>query len=50
MKKEINAIKLDWWNKLGEDNQNWLIELLYDIDLKDFVNMDPDGNIISRID
>ena len=41
--------KLLWWQRLSEEEQNVLIELLYDLDLKDYVKMDDDGHILERI-
>lgn len=45
----MNAIPLSWWNKLSENEQNLLIELLYDLDLQDYFVMDKDGNLIERL-
>ena len=38
-----------WWDMLSEEEQNILKEVLYDLDLKDYVDMDKDGNITGRI-
>ena len=37
-----------WWQRLSEKEQNILIELLYDLNLDEYVEMDKDGNIIGR--
>jgi len=38
-----------WWQRLEEKEQNILIELLHKLDLKDYVRMDADGNILEMI-
>jgi hypothetical protein len=46
---EKKAVALSWWSRLDEKEQDKLIELLYSLDLQDFVEMDKDGNIIDYI-
>lgn len=38
-----------WWDSLKEKEKNVLIELLYNMDLKDFVETDAGGNYIKLI-
>jgi len=38
--------KILWWKRLSESEQNVLIELLYNLELMDYVEMDADGEIV----
>jgi hypothetical protein len=40
---------LTWWNYLEMEEQDILIELLYKLDLKDYVEMNEDGKILKII-
>jgi len=44
-----NIVVLGWWNKLSDKEQDMLIELLYELDLNDYFEMDGDGNLIKRL-
>lgn len=44
----MDYTKLLWWKRLSEKEQNILIELLYDLDLTEYVEMDKDGNILKK--
>jgi len=37
---------LSWWKYLSDKEQDILIELIYNMDLTDYVNMDAEGNIL----
>ena len=43
---ELESKVNSWWNYLSEEEQNVLINLLYRLDLRDFVSMDNDGKIL----
>ncbi len=38
-----------WWNRLSDREQNILIDLLYDLDLAEYVKIDDEGRYIDRI-
>jgi hypothetical protein len=40
---------LSWWQYLSEEEQNILIELLYKLDLPEYVEMDGDGKVLKII-
>ena len=40
---------LSWWNYLEQEEQDILIELLYKLDLPEYVEMDSDGRILKII-
>lgn len=41
------AQAISWFETLSENEQDILIELLYNLDLQEYVNMDKFGNVLS---